>query len=162
MAAEIAEKIRAYLTELVNTQTELMTLFRDRGSYLYGDNPQLINQFLQSKTELVQKLSLKLQQREQLLQQASVAGFTANSLQEVVSRFTGIDTSELSKLVDLSMRLTLHLRQEIWKQWVFLQRSHQHYSEVLDLIAFQGKTSPTYHARSNQEASGGAILDASA
>ncbi|MAT16756.1 MAG: hypothetical protein CMJ46_15975 [Planctomyces sp.] len=162
MAAELAEKIRSYLVELVNAQTELMNLFREGGVALYGDNPHQIQQFVQQKTELVQKMSLKLQQREGLLKRAQAAGYKALSLQEVVAQLPVEETEELRQLIDLSTRLTLHLRQESWKQWVFLQRSHQHHAEVLELIAHRGQKSPTYHEKSPREATGGAILDASA
>ncbi|MEZ6046895.1 MAG: hypothetical protein R3C11_15210 [Planctomycetaceae bacterium] len=162
MAAELADQIRTYLTELVNIQSELFNLFRDQGPLLYGEDPQRIQQFVQQKTLLVQKLNQKLLQREELLQRARKAGITGRSLQEVIGQMSGDIISELNRLIELSTRLTLHLRQESWKQWVFLQRSHQHHSEILELIAHRGKKSPTYHAKSNREATGGAILDASA
>jgi len=43
-----------------------------------------------------------------------------------------------------------------------IQRSHQHYNEMLDLIANRGDASPTYHAKRTTDTAGGAILDASA
>ncbi|MCA9040693.1 MAG: hypothetical protein KDA65_10130 [Planctomycetaceae bacterium] len=162
MAAELTEKIRSYLMELVKIQTELMTLFRDRGRYFYGENPNQIQEFVQNKTELVQKLNQKLLQREQLLKRAQEAGLKAHSLQEVIARLPEAEIEELKKLLEVSIQLTMHLRQESWKQWVFLQRSHQHYAEVLDLIAYQGKKSPTYDEKPSRGTTGGAILDASA
>ena len=162
MAAMTTEEIRTYLDELVSIQTTLSDLFAIKFQALRGEDPEQIQKVTQEEVGLVDRLGQMMQMREKMLARSGRAGKPANSLRDYVEQIPAPERQELQELIKRSTELTLELRQQSWKQWIYIQRSHQDYTEILDLIAHRGNQSPTYHMTNIQESSGGAILDASA
>lgn len=162
MAAIIAEEIRTYLTELISVQAELSNLNQSKFQALSEENTGQIQKLTLLESKQVNRLKEMTEEREQFLARANQAGISINSIREFISRLPETENEGLMELIEKSTQLTLHLRQQSWKQWVYIQRSHQHNSEILELIAHRGVKSPTYDENSPQGANGGVVLDASA
>ena len=99
-----------------------------------------------------------LSRREQLLARAAQEGLPAKSIQAVAERLPAADGGELCQRVDLARRRSRLLQQQSLVNWVVVQRTLLHLSQLLEIIATGGRLQPTYGER-RLVAAGGAMVD---
>lgn len=162
MAVTLTEEVRLYLRTLTGAQQELAAAFEQKFEALQNGQPEEIHQITQREAVLTKRLSQMTGERQRLLDKFKASGRAVDSVQAVVSLPEHSQDQELQELIQLATLYARSLRQESWKQWIMIQRSHQYYNEVLELIANRGESAPTYQAKRSTDTAGGAILDASA
>lgn len=162
MMATLTEDVRGYLRALDDAQGELAALFERKQVALTVPRADELLQLAQAEAELVQRMQTLLAVRGRLLQQGAAAGLAADSLAGLVRRLPAAAAQELEPQIARARCLSARLRTESWTHWIIAQRATQHYTQILDLIAHCGQTSPTYSPTADTGGTGGAILDAAA
>ena len=169
MRLTLLHELSDFLTELEQTQQNLLTLFTAKREALdRRRSDELLNLSAQER-ELTGRLQELVKERSKLLNKSRDAGFVVESLLElagVIGRTVG-DSRVLRAIELISNRIiesqqrTLKLQQESWVHWIISHRCYNHYTELLELIAHGGHRAPTYGDKT-ASAAGGALLDAAA
>jgi len=161
---QLVGQMTGILNDLEPIQKQLLELYEQKSQALKQVDPVRIEQLAVIEEQLTNDLQFILLRREQLLQTAEQQGLPAGSMQELLPRLgLGIAVSEpMAERIEIVQQRSQKLRHESWVQWIVSQRSFQHYSQILELIAHSGQKVPTYSREENESGSGGAIFDASA
>ena len=157
-------QLTGILNDLEPIQKQLLELYEQKSRALKKVDPVRIEQLTAIEEQLTNELQFILLRRQQLLQSAEQQGLPAGSMQELLPALgLGITVSEpIAERIEVVQQRSQKLRHESWVQWIVSQRSFQHYSQILELIAHAGQKTPTYSRGENESGSGGAIFDASA
>jgi len=169
MRLTLLHELSQFLTELEQTQQNLLTLFSAKRAALDRRLSVELLGLAAQEGELTGKLQELVKERTKLLNQARGAGFVVESLLElagVIGRTVG--DSRVLRAIELienriiqSQQRTVKLQQESWVHWIISHRCYNHYTELLELIAHGGHRAPTYGDKT-PSAAGGALLDAAA
>jgi hypothetical protein len=169
MRLTLLHELSQFLTELEQTQQDLLSLFTVKREALDRRLSEELLRLSIREGELTGRLQELVKERSKLLIKARDAGFVAESLLEfagVIGRTVG--DSRVLRAIELienriiqSQRRTLKLQQESWVHWIISHRCYNHYTELLELIAHGGHRAPTYGDKT-PSAAGGALLDAAA
>lgn len=143
-------------------QVQLLALYAEKSKALKEVDVKKIDQLAAAEEELTRELQFVLLRREQLLQIAQQQGLPSGSLQELLRGMGVSESAEIFEHINKAHERSQKLRHESWVQWIVSQRSYQHYSHILELIAHAGQKVPTYSRGQNEGGTGGAIFDASA
>ncbi len=141
--------IANFLSQLTAVQTECLDLLRKKQAALAARDLSALTSLQNAAGALIQRLESCLQQRGDLLAEANKRGYSARSLRELVE--------ELPKEAlpqDRKRALEECLRAASWEwrllqhqalaNWLLLQRSILHLSQLLEIIATGGQGLPTY------------------
>ncbi|HEY2250181.1 MAG TPA: hypothetical protein VGH74_03930 [Planctomycetaceae bacterium] len=169
MRLTLLHELSQFLTDLEQTQQNLLTLFTAKREALDRRRSEELLRLSAQEGELTDRLQELVKERAKLLNKARDAGFVVESLLElagVIGRTVG--DSRVLRAIELienriiqSQRRTLALQQESWVHWIISHRCYNHYTELLELIAHGGHRAPTYGDKT-PSAAGGALLDAAA
>lgn len=161
---QLLGQLTGILNDLEPLQNQLLELYQQKSQALKQVDPVRIEQLAVIEEQLTNDLQFILLRRQQLLQTAEQQGLPSGSLQELLPGLgAGIAISEpIAERIEIVQERSQKLRHESWVQWIVSQRSYQHYSQILELIAHAGQKVPTYSQGQNESGSGGAIFDASA
>lgn len=159
---QLLGQILGVLNDLEPIQKQLLNLYQEKSKALKQVDVELIEQLGALEEQLTRELQFVILRRQQLLQEAEKQGLPADSMQNLLSAL-GVDKSNpiFQRIYD-AQEQSQALRHESWVQWIVSQRSYQHYSQILELIAHAGQKVPTYSRGQNENNTGGAIFDASA
>lgn len=137
---EIAE----LLTELSAVQSDLLTLLAEKRALLVeGDAAAL--QALQSREDtLAGRLKSCHQQRQRLLERAAMSGRPAESVRALATSLPQASTGQLRPTIDAARSQARLLQHESLANWVLIQRSLLHLSQMIEIIATGGRQQPTY------------------
>ena len=169
MRLTLLHELSQFLTELEQTQQDLLTLFTAKREALDRRLSEELLRLSIREGELTRSLQELVKERTDLLIKARGAGFAVESLLElagVIGRTVGdsrvLRAIELiEKRIVVSQRRTTKLQQESWVHWIISHRCYNHYTELIELIAHGGHRAPTYGDKT-PSAAGGALLDAAA
>ena len=169
MRLTLLHELSQFLTELEQTQQNLLTLFTAKREALDRRRSDELLNLSSQERELTGRLQELVKERTKLLNKARDAGFVVASLLElagVIGRTVG--DSRVLRAIELieyriiqSQQRTVTLQQESWVHWIISHRCYNHYTELLELIAHGGHRAPTYGDKT-PSAAGGALLDAAA
>ena len=169
MRLTLLHELAQFLTELEQTQQDLLTLFAAKREALDRRLSAELVRLSAREGELTARLQELVKERTHLLIKARGAGFAVDSLLElagVIGRTVG--DSRVLRAIELienriiqSQQRTTKLQQESWVHWIISHRCYNHYTELLELIAHGGHRAPTYGDKT-PSAAGGALLDAAA
>ena len=169
MRLTLLHELSQFLTELEQTQQDLLTLFTAKREALDRRLSEELLRLSIREGELTGKLQELVKERTDLLIKARDAGFAVESLLElagVIGRTVGDSRVRraielIEKRIRVSQRRTTKLQQESWVHWIISHRCYNHYTELIELIAHGGHRAPTYGDKT-PSAAGGALLDAAA
>ncbi|WP_298859078.1 hypothetical protein [uncultured Gimesia sp.] len=159
---QLLSQLVGILNDLEPIQKQLLDLYQAKSKALKQVDVARFEQFGVVEEELTRELQFVLLARQQLLQKAEQHGFPSQTMKDLLS---GLDVAEADLVfqrIDDAEQRSKKLRHESWVQWIVSQRSYQHYSQILELIANAGQKVPTYSRGQNESNTGGAIFDASA
>jgi hypothetical protein len=138
--SELAE----LLTELSAAQDQtLEILARKRELLVAGDEEGLAALAKQEETA-IQDLQQCLRRREQLLERASTEGLPGDSIQSLAKALPSDAETGISERVGQATLRTRLLKHHSLTNWVLVQRTLLHLSQMLEIIATRGKLQPTY------------------
>ena len=136
--------IAALLTDLSATQGDLLVLLSEKRALIAeGDNVGL--QALQSREEaLTARLSTCHGRRQELLAQAAEEGRPADSILALTDSLPSEGREKLRPAVREARSRARLLQHESLANWVLIQRSLLHLSQLIEIIATGGQRQPTY------------------
>lgn len=150
------------LNDLEPIQKQLLDLYQAKSKALKSVDVGRIEQCGVLEEELTRELQFVLLARGQLLQTAEQHGLPAGTLKELLTALHLTEAEPVFQRIEEAEQRSKKLRHESWVHWIVSQRSYQHYSQILELIANAGQKIPTYSRGQNESTTGGAIFDASA
>jgi len=151
-------ELAVFLTELSAVQSEsLEVLTGKRNALAAWDMEELANIGKQEES-LIQRLQQCLKRREELLEKAGRDGLPADSIRSLTEALPGDDQGQLAdQLQETSGRARL-LQHNSLVNWVVVQKTVIHLSQLLEIIATGGRLHPTY-SRDEAAAHSGALVD---
>lgn len=146
------------LVRLNSTQQQLLTLLERKRQFLFDRDHQGLASLLPQEEALSEELQACYQQRQELLEQAASAGLPADSIQSLARALPESASQAVPLPVDESIHQAKLLRHQSITQWVVMQRTLLHLSQMLEIIATGGQSKPTY-TRDGTTQSHGSLMD---
>jgi len=144
LAQNWEQELSELLALLSSTQGELLSLLGEKRELLVrGDLPGL--QAIQPREEaIVARLQLCQLRREELLARATDEGLPSDSLHSLTMALPNQSTPEIRQRMNEAEQRTRLLRHHSLTNWVLVQRTLLHLSQMLEIIATGGQPQPTY------------------
>lgn len=154
MASDWDAQLAAFLSELSDTQGELLSLLTAKQQHLMSGDAEQMAATQERERELLERLQASHQRRERLLQQAQGEGLPSDSIRSLTGSLP--ETSQqalLPKISSANDRGRL-LRHHSLTNWVLAQRTLLHLSQLLEILATGGRPEPTYGTEAGVLSSG--------
>lgn len=150
--------LSALLAELSATQTELLdVLGRKRDLLATGDRVGLAD-IQPEEQRLAERLSACQHRRQCLLDAAGDQGLPRNDLRSLTEAMPGPTRKALRPQVREAQSRARLLQHQSLTNWVLVQRTLLHLSQMIEIVATGGEKAPTYQ-KSGPCASGGVLMD---
>jgi FlgN protein len=111
--------------------------------------------------QLLDRLQSCHDRRQQLLSRASDEGLPADSIRTLSEHLPADSRSELQASIRAAADRSRILQHQSLTNWVLVQRTLVHLSQMIEIIATGGRSRPTYGKGSDRAASG-ALVDRAA
>ena len=154
MESEISE----LLSDLSTAQDELLQLLSRKREMLMKSDTEGLAVIQQEEEKLVERLQSCQQHRSMLLQQAESEGLPSDSIQSLASALPADQADVFQpRIAETEDRFRL-LRHQRLTNWVLVQRTLIHLSQMLEIIATGGRSQPTY-GKGQKPTSSGSLVD---
>lgn len=154
-------EIGGLLAELAEVQSALLgALDEKRRLLVAGDQAALVAMGTREQ-ELASRLQGCHERRQQLLARAGGEGKPADSIRSLSDRLPAASRSRMQASMREAEARTRLLQHQCLANWVLVQRSLLHLSQLIEIIATGGRMQPTYGKGSDRVA-GGALVDQAA
>jgi len=151
-------ELASLLNDLLSVQDELLTtLGRKREMLVTRDTDGLAEIGLQEE-KLMADLAACLKRREELLEEARRQGLPSGSIRSLAEATTRKKQGELRNSMRRVSSQARLLKHHSLTNWVVIQRTLIHLSQMLEIIATGGQLQPTYGEGQSSGASG-ALVD---
>jgi hypothetical protein len=154
-------ELAVLLERLSAAQRELLSLLAEKRQLLVSRDHQSLASLAPREEELAVELQACHQRRQELLAQANAAGLPSDSLGELSASLPRKAAVALQKPVDEARDRARLIRHECLSQWVAVQRTVLHLSQMLEIIATGGRPQPTYGNGKGAQRSG-SLMDQAA
>jgi flagellar biosynthesis/type III secretory pathway chaperone len=154
-------ELAALLERLSAAQRKLLSLLAAKRQVLVSRDHQALAALAPREEELAHELQACHQRRQELLAQADAAGLPSDSLAELSASLPRKAAVALQQPVNEARDRARLIRHECLSQWVAVQRTVLHLSQMLEIIATGGRPQPTYGTGRGSER-GGSLMDQAA
>lgn len=153
------------LTELLNglssAQTEMLEVLGEKRKHLVTNNIAGLAALQPREQDLLDRLQACHDRRRELLELAAGEGLPNESVRELASSLPQDRDGELeTRIKDAASRARL-VQHHSLTNWVLVQRTLIHLSQMLEIIATGGRLKPTY-GKDGRTDTGGALVDQAA
>jgi flagellar biosynthesis/type III secretory pathway chaperone len=153
--------IAALLAELANVQTALLGMLTEKRKLLAAGDTVSLSMMASREGELVDRLQACHNRRRELLDDAKQQGLPADSIRSLSTSLPAESRQRLETSIQEAADRSRFLQHQSLTNWVLVQRSLLHLSQLIEIIATGGRLKPTYGNGSNRQASG-ALVDRAA
>lgn len=151
-------EVASLLEQLSAAQRELLALLATKRQLIVDRNHQALAELAPREQELGAELLACQERRLQLLELADAAGLPGKNLQQLSAALPQRAADSLRQPVAEAQERARLIRHECLTQWVAVQRTVLHLSQMLEIIATGGRPQPTYgNGRVSQR--GGSLMD---
>lgn len=154
-------EISALLNELSGTQSELLSLLEDKRRLLVAADVAGLQALADRERAVVVRLQACQDHRARLLAHAAEERLPADSIRSLAKAMSPAVRKELGERVDDAANRFRLLGHHSLSNWVLIQRSLLHLSQLIEIIATGGRRRPTY-GKSEAARAGGALVDQAA
>ncbi|MEM8944419.1 MAG: flagellar export chaperone FlgN [Planctomycetota bacterium] len=151
-------EIAALLDRLSAAQQALLGLLKQKHDLLIQRDHQALSALGPQEAELCSELQACHVHRQELLSRAAAAGLPADSIQELSVALPEQTAENLRQPIGESKRRTKLLQHQSIAQWVVVQRTVLHLSQMLEIIATGGQLQPTY-GKGEPPKNSGSLMD---
>ena len=158
-------EIAALLAELADVQSALLAALNDKRQLLVSGDVNALAAMGVREHELAGRLQACHERRQQLLARADADGLPADSIQSLCQQLPQSSREQVQASIREAANRTHLLRHQSLTNWVVVQRSLLHLSQMIEIIATGGRPKPTYDKgpdRGGSTRSGGALVDRAA
>jgi hypothetical protein len=153
--------IAALLAELAEVQTALLGTLGEKRRLIVARDQAALAAMAGREQELLQRLEACQERRQQLLGRANAEGLPGDSIQSLSATLPTESRQRMQASIDETKNRTKLLQHQSLANWVLVQRSLLHLSQLIEIIATGGQMKPTYGKGSDRVA-GGALVDRAA
>lgn len=156
--------VASLLERLSTAQSGLLSLLASKRELIMKKDHQALQSLAPEEAALSAELAACHQQRELLLARAAREGLPGKTLTDACENLPADASAALAKpLADARQQSEL-IRHECLAQWVIVQRTVLHLSQMLEIVATGGRAKPTYDNGPSQRkptmrASSGSLMD---
>lgn len=151
-------EIAALLSELADVQSSLLVLLSEKRQMLATGNHEGLAEMAGREQHLLERLQDCLRQRQQLLARAYQQGIQADSIGALSQHLSPESRDRLHASIRQTADRTRLLQHQSLTNWVLVQRTLLHLSQMMEIIATGGRLRPTYGNGPDRAASG-ALVD---
>jgi flagellar biosynthesis/type III secretory pathway chaperone len=151
-------ELAGFLTELSAVQDESLEILTTKRDLLVAADGDGLAQLARREQALIDKLQGCLERRAKLLERAANEGLPSESIRSLAAALPDEEKKELSDQLNEATGRARLLRHHGLTNWVVVQRTLIHLSQMLEIIATGGQMQPTYEKKDSVEASG-ALVD---
>ena len=157
---DLESEITLFLAELSSTQSEMLKVLVEKREFLVKFDSDGLASIVPREEQLVARLQTCLERRTELLARANDQGLSHDNIRQLASSLTG-QRSPLAKTVQQASSQARILQHNSVTNWVLVQRTLIHLSQMLEIIATGGRPQPTY-GKGDAATSSGALVDQAA
>jgi hypothetical protein len=150
--------LAAYLRDLSAVQDKTLEVLVRKRQMLVDADMEGLAALEVEESRLVQDLQACLDRREELLGRARREGLRAESLRSLAGQLPSRGANDLSYQVRLASHRARLLQHHSLTNWVLVQKTLIHLSQLLGIIATGGRLEPTY-TRDDSIRARGALVD---
>ena len=151
-------ELAALLKRLSTAQQELLSLLATKREMIVQRDHQGLADLVTREGELAAELQACQQRRQELLAHADSEGLPSRSLEELATSLPRSAANALKTPVAEARQRAELIRHECLAQWVAVQRTVLHLSQMLEIIATGGRSQPTY-GKGRVVQRGGSLID---
>src|SRR5262245_59636065 len=161
MSDSYESEISALLTELADVQSALLGVLGEKRALMVAGDIDALRAIGTREEELAARLQACHERRQQLLAQADADGLPSDSIQSLSNELPQSTRKSVQAGIREAANRTQLLRHQSLANWVVVQRSLLHLSQLIEIIATGGQPKPTYDKGPGSH-SGGALVDRAA
>ena len=154
-------ELTALLDELSATQTDLLSLLDEKRRLLVTRDTTALAEMAPREAAIVVRLQACQEHRRELLERAASQRLPSDSIRSLAKAMPEPARKEMAQQVEDTARRFRLLSHQSLANWVLIQRSLLHLSQLLEIIATGGRKSPTY-GKVDTVRSGGSLVDQAA
>ena len=154
-------KLATLLSDLLAVQDELLELLTRKRELLVAADTAGLAQLAPQEERLIADLQQCVRRREELLEQAAGEGLPSKNIRALTKALPRSGRGRLDESVKLASSRARLLQHHALTNWVVVQRTLIHLSQMLEIIATGGQMKPTYGKGDSSSASG-ALVDRAA
>lgn len=154
-------EIGELLTELSGVQSELLDALHDKRRLLVANDHESLAAFSAREQALIERLQACHDRRQELLSRADADGMPADSIGLLTKQLPADTRGRVQDSIREAAERSRLLQHQSLTNWVLVQRSLLHLSQMIEIIATGGRPRPTYGNGSNGVQSG-ALVDRAA
>lgn len=147
-----------FMNDLSSVQNETLEVLARKRECLASIDAEGLAALAGREEELMNRLQDCLRRRAELLEKADQQGLPANSIGALAKALPSGRRGGLGGQVKQANGRTRLLRHQSLTNWVLVQRTLLHLSQMLEIIATGGKKRPTYSKEDTPD-TGGALVD---
>jgi flagellar biosynthesis/type III secretory pathway chaperone len=151
-------ELASLLKRLSTAQQELLSVLSTKRELIVRRDHQGLSDLVVREGELAAELQACQQRRQELLLQADAEGLPSRSLDGLAAALPRSAANALKNPVAEARQRAELIRHECLAQWVAVQRTVLHLSQLLEIIATGGRSQPTY-GKGRVVERGGALID---
>ena len=151
-------ELAKFLTDLSAVQAESLAVLSRKRELLVAADAQGLSEIGKHEAALIERLGDCLKRRQQLLGWAADDGLPSDSIRALSAALPSPQRRQTAGQIDESARRARLLAHHSLTNWVLVQRTLIHLSQMLELIATGGRLKPTYEKGKSIEATG-ALVD---
>jgi flagellar biosynthesis/type III secretory pathway chaperone len=149
-----ATEIGALLAELSDVQTDLLAVLAEKREMLAASNLDALHEMTAREQLLLDRLQACHDRRQQLLVRAGDEGLPADSIGSLSGQLPFHSRALLEPEIEDVAKKSRLLQHESLTNWVLVQRTLLHLSQMIEIIATGGRSRPTYGNGSDRALSG--------
>jgi hypothetical protein len=150
--------IAALLVDLSAAQQELLAVLAEKRKFITAGDGRGLKALQPREEQLAGRLVECHQRRQQLLSEAQAAGLPSGSVTALTGALPLRERKKLKPSVEAARHQARMLQHHSLANWVLVQRSLLHLSQLIEIIATGGQMQPTYGVGS-RAAQGGVLVD---
>lgn len=150
-------EIAALLDELLGVQGELLKLLARKRDLLMEADTVALDALGAEEERLMQALTACIQRRQELLERAEQEGLPASTIQQLSKSLPREEQSRIYPQVSQAKSNARLLQHHSLVNWMVVQRTLIHLSQMLEIIATGGRLQPTYEKGGASNASGSLV-----
>lgn len=147
-------RIGDLLSKLSTVQGDLLALLGEKRDSLAAGQYDRLDSFTAREAELVARLEQCHADREQLLGEARREGLPAGSVRSLTQALPAGERGALETSVEQARKQSRLLQHHSLTNWVVVQRTLIHLSQMIEIIATGGRMKPTYGSSAHANSSG--------
>ena len=153
--------IAQLLTELLAAQDELFAVLAKKRAMLLASDTAGLTALLPQEEQLVARMQACAVRREELLLRAKREGLPGDSVQSLSQSLPTASRGGLTERIAQATERSRLLQHQSLTNWIVIQKSLLHLSQMLEIIATGGRLQPTY-GKEDSLCAGGSLVDRAA